>query len=549
MKLINLIKDQDVSSFRKLVFMVIVSGIANALLLAVINSAAEKSYNDVADTKSFLVFFLTLGLFIFTKNFILHKTNILVETVLAKYRLRISNKIRHSDLLTIERIEKSEIFTRLTSDATQISQTAPLMIDAVQSMVMLVFSIIYIFTLSKIAFFVIIISIGIAVLIYEIRRRRIIKVLEATRSKEVELFQSLNHIIEGFKEIKVNTKKSNHIFREIIRTTFSNRDLKIEAGKDFNINFLFSQIFFYMLLGVCVFILPKFIDLYSDIIMKLTAAILFIIGPMNALVGSIPIFSASEIAMENIDRMETRLEEFLAPNLSAKINEQNDFIGSDLDTLIFEEKIEFKHLEFRYDPKSTFKLGPIDFELKKGELIFLIGGNGSGKSTFLKTLTGLYPRSAGKIVVDGMALHPEDYQLYRNMFSVLFTDFHLFDKVYGMENIDEHRVHELLKYLKIDHKTQFRNGMFTTQNLSTGQRKRLALVITFMEDKDIYIFDEVAADQDPEFRKFFYEVLLKDLVKKGKTVIAATHDDHYFHLADRVIKMEYGKLESFNDLH
>lgn len=549
MKLINLIRDQDSRSFRKLVFMVIISGIANALLLAVINTAAEKSYNEISDTKLFFTFFLTLGLFIFTKNFILHKTNILVETVLAKYRLRISNKIRYSDLLTIERIEKSEIFTRLTSDATQISQTAPLMIDAVQSMVMLVFSIFYIFTLSGIAFFVIVLSIGAAVFIYEIRRRRIIKVLESTRSKEVELFQSLGHVIEGFKEIKVNSRKSNHIFRVIKRTTFSNRDLKIEAGKDFNINFLFSQIFFYLLLGVCVFILPKFIEVYSDIVMKLTAAILFIIGPINALVGSIPIFSASEIAMGNIDKLESQLEEYLDPEISEKINERNDYVGDDVKALPFETSIAFSGLEFRYEEKGAFCLGPIDFELKKGELIFLIGGNGSGKSTFLKTLTGLYAHSGGTIRVDEKLLLQEQYQSYRNMFSVLFTDFHLFDKVYGLEHIDEHRVHELLKYLKIDHKTQFRNGMFTTQNLSTGQRKRLALVITFMEDKDIYIFDEVAADQDPEFRKFFYEVLLKDLVSKGKTVIAATHDDHYFHLADRVIKMVYGKLEPFDGVH
>lgn len=544
MRLIRLIKGEDSSSFRRLVFMAVVSGLANALLLAVINTAAEKSYNDVSDKRLFLVFFLTLFLFVYTKNFILHKANIIVETVLAKYRLRISNKIRFSDLRTVERIEKSAIFARLTSDASQISQAAPLMIDAVQSAIMLIFSIFYIFTLSQIAFFVIVVSIGVAVMIYEIRRKKIIKVLEATRDKEVELFQSLSHVIDGFKEVKVNSRKSGHIFEEIKRTTESNKTLKIEAGKDFNINFLFSQIFFYVLLGVCVFILPKFIDVYSDVVMKLTAAILFIIGPMNSLVGSVPIFSAAGIAMENIDKLESEIEENLEEDIVEQINDQNDFVGRSHEKMPFEKSIELKNIEFVYDPTNSFKLGPINFELKKGELVFLIGGNGSGKSTFLKTLTGLYPSTKGGIYVDGNPVLAGGYQEYRDMFSVLFTDFHLFDKVYGLEQLDEARVEELLKYLKIDHKTQFKNGMFSTQSLSTGQRKRLAMVITFMEDKDVYIYDEVAADQDPEFRKFFYEEILRDLVQQGKTVIAATHDDHYFHLADRVVKMVYGKLET-----
>jgi len=525
--------------------MAAVSGLANALLLAIINASAEKSSNDISDVRLFLIFFLMLGVFIFTKNYILHRTNIIVETVLAKYRLRITNKIRFSNLRSIEKIEKSEIFTRLTSDATHISQTAPLMIDAVQSGIMLFFSVCYIFTLSKVAFFVIVISLGLAVFVYEIRRRRIVKVIEKTRDKEVELFQSLNHIIEGFKQVKVNSKKSNHLFRQIKKITASNKRLKILAGKDFNINFLFSQIFFYLLLGVCVFIIPKFIDVYSDVVMKLTAAILFIIGPMNSLVGSVPIFSAASVMLENIDAVEDKLDAYLEPSVLGKIDKQNDYIDPDHTILTFEKSIKFENLSFVYEESAAFGLGPIDFELKKGELVFLIGGNGSGKSTLLKTLTGLYQSTSGSIKVDDEIVKPSDFQAYRNMYAVLFTDFHLFDKIYGLENIDEERVKELLSYLGIDHKTEFKDGRFTTQSLSTGQRKRLAMVITFMEDKDIYIFDEVAADQDPQFRKFFYEVLLKELVAKGKTVIAATHDDHYFHLADRVMKMVYGKLEVY----
>ncbi|MDQ3281408.1 MAG: ATP-binding cassette domain-containing protein, partial [Acidobacteriota bacterium] len=187
--------------------------------------------------------------------------------------------------------------------------------------------------------------------------------------------------------------------------------------------------------------------------------------------------------------------------------------------------------------------GPISLSFQRGELLFIVGGNGSGKSTLLKLLTSLYYPHSGELRLDGAALHRETYADYRSLFSPIFGDYYLFEVLYGLRPVDEMRVRTLLRRLEIADKTTVANDRFSTTDLSTGQRKRIALLINYLEDRPIQVFDEWAADQDPQFRRFFYEVLLAELKAAGKTVIAATHDDRYFHVADRVLRMENGHVE------
>ena len=111
---------------------------------------------------------------------------------------------------------------------------------------------------------------------------------------------------------------------------------------------------------------------------------------------------------------------------------------------------------------------------------------------------------------------------------------------------DEAEVHRLLRLLRLETKTNFAQGRFTQLNLSTGQRKRLALIVSLLEDRPLLAFDEWAADQDPEFRQYFYTELLPLLKSQGKTLLVVTHDDRYFHVADRVVTMEYGRIRSID---
>ncbi|MBC1195048.1 ATP-binding cassette domain-containing protein [Microcystis aeruginosa BLCCF158] len=198
----------------------------------------------------------------------------------------------------------------------------------------------------------------------------------------------------------------------------------------------------------------------------------------------------------------------------------------------------------RADEKG-FLLGPISFSWQPGELIFLIGGNGSGKSTLAKLITGLYPPLSGAIYLNGKRITQDNVEWYRQHFSAIFSDFYLFDSFLGFDrpNLDQ-EVENYLMQLQLAHKVTVKNGVLSTTELSQGQRKRLALLTAYLEDRPIYVFDEWGADQEPRFRELFYKQILLQLKERGKIVIVISHDERYFHLADHIIKLDYGAVES-----
>jgi putative ATP-binding cassette transporter len=146
--------------------------------------------------------------------------------------------------------------------------------------------------------------------------------------------------------------------------------------------------------------------------------------------------------------------------------------------------------------------------------------------------------------MNGVRVDQSNIEHYRQYFGAVFADFHLFEHLLGIEPADlEKRAAHYIHKLGLEHKVKVDNQRFSTINLSTGQRKRLALITAYLDDKPIYLFDEWAADQDPEFKRVFYTVLLPELKAKGKTVIVISHDDTYFAHADRVVKLEEGRLD------
>ncbi len=188
-------------------------------------------------------------------------------------------------------------------------------------------------------------------------------------------------------------------------------------------------------------------------------------------------------------------------------------------------------------------LGPLDLEFRRGEVLLLVGANGSGKTTLAKVLTGLYPPEAGAVWVDGREITQENRDAYRQLFSAVFSDFFLFDSLLGLPAEDlAAKARYYLERLQLDHKVSIVGDRFSTIALSQGQRKRLALLTSFLEDRSFYVFDEWAADQDPVFKEFFYRELLAELKARGKAVLVITHDDRYFHLADRLVRLDYGQV-------
>lgn len=524
----------------RLIGFVILSGMANGLLLALINHGAgmvgEFSQASTEQAQYLAMFVALLGLFAYTKKYTLDSAAVLIENVLCKVRMRIANKIRHTELEFIENTGYSEIYNCLSQDTVQISQSATVVFAAIQASVMLLFTMLYIAWLTPQGFVLTCVSIMLGGWVFMLKRDVIIGDLNSATKHEVLFFDALGHTLSGFKEVKMNRAKSHDLFIHQGKIAAQVELLKSRAGVNAVFVMMFSEIFFYILIATVLFIWPYFQTTDPAVTIKLVASILFIIGPLDLLFGSLPLFVKADVAVNNLRMLEAKIDGAThgAKGGQPQMPAPPAFSNIRISDVYFE----YQDVE----GAAQFHVGPINFNLRTGEIIFIVGGNGSGKSTLLKLFAGLYYPLRGYIDIDGEQIDRELYANYRELFSIIFTDFHLFDRLYGIEAIDEKLVNSLLKKMGMSKKTGFKDGAFTNTNLSTGQRKRLAYVNAVMDNRQIYIFDEVAADQDPEFRKHFYEVLLPDLRNQGKTIIAVTHDDTYFSNADRVLSMKEGKL-------
>jgi len=516
-----------------MVAMVIISGLSSAGLLAIINAAANADDTD-RNGRLLAYFIVTIGVYIYTQRAMLFVTIAEVERLLNDIRVRIADRIRRSELESLDHVGRSEIFGIVSRETQNISQAAGMLVTALQSLMMVFFSIAYIAILSKAAFLITIGMIWIGLVLHFRRSTELRTLLQDSQKKENDFLGVLTHLLDGFKETRMSQPRSADLYDHLCGISTSVERVKAKAGTQFSAHYVLTQAMLYGLLASIVFLLPRVSPDHLDMVPKLTAAILFIIGPLSAVVASVPMYSTANVAAANIFELEDVLTQTAADDLTGRPEATPPYEFS---------RLELRQVVFQYADHgqgSSFRLGPVNLHVDKGEIVFLVGGNGSGKSTLLKTLTGLYHAQTGSITLDDTRVVPETATWYRSHFSPIFSDYHLFDRLYGLGHVPADRVNELLKQMQIADKTTFEAGRFTTLDLSSGQRKRLALIVALLEDRPILVLDEWAADQDPHFRKHFYETMLPDLKRQGKTIIAATHDDRYFDVADRVIKLEYG---------
>ena len=339
---------------------------------------------------------------------------------------------------------------------------------------------------------------------------------------ETSYFEKINELTVGFKEIKINQQKKFDLFYGKIQDISIKYKVSRKSLTDkLAFYFVFAQTFFYILLGAIVFIIPVFDNDLLINIAKVTSTVIFVIMPLGEATNTIDSINRASVAITSLNELENRLEAKSTSNHTDPVLEG-----------IFDkfEHIKFNNLLFGYKDKTginQFSVGPINFEVNKGEIIFVIGGNGSGKSTLLKLITGLYNPDEGSISVDGVEINKQNIEEYRNSFGVIFSDFFLFSELYGIKNPESSKVLGLIRQMELTEKTGFKDNSFTNLNLSTGQRKRLAMISVILENKNILVFDEWAADQDPEFRKYFYDILIHDFIKQGKTIIASNYSAPY----------------------
>ncbi len=515
--------------------LVIFSGLANAAVLAVVNMAVQSQSRGTADNfRPLVMFCLAIGIYALSQRRLMLDSCERAESLIDKLRLRLLDAIRATEYQDIETIGRGEIFGSLSRETQTLSQTMSALVVGVQSAVLLLASMTYMFFLSTTAFFLLIVFTTAGAAFHLSRAKLAAVQIEKAAKEEDTLVEGFSDVIDGFREVKLNPVRSSQIAKEIMRTSanvLSSRQFVHDLNSR---DFVLSQITFFVLTGLMVFVVPTLVGGSSQTIAMTTTATLFMLGPVGTLVGSFPVINVANAAAKRIMDLEGKLLGCAPPiNDQCNLSQFQDF-----------SEITLEALTYCYPAVDDdgFCVGPNNLTIRRGDCIFITGGNGSGKTTFLNLLLTLIPATGGKITVDGKTIINGNVMAYRNMFSAIFSDNHLFRKLYGVDNIDPDNVHHLLAEMELDGKVTLAGDQYSTVDLSGGQRKRLALVTAQLEKKPILVLDEWAADQDPVFRKKFYREVLPGLKESGYTIIAITHDDRYFDVADARYHMEDGQL-------
>lgn len=538
MNILRLLRSGSPGNRQFIVIVTSLSGLGNAGLVGLINQAAERSLLDEAiSVQLMIVYLLTLFFFIVSNRSSLQQANRFVQSRLEATRRRVVNKIGKVDLRTLERMGQGDVYLTVAQETDHLSQTLPLIIGAAQSAFLLVFLILYIATLSLISFVVVAGFTALGILFFLNRQKALTGYLGEVHYKEAELIDNLSHFTLGFQEIRLNADKNDALFDHFSELTGDLKEAVLRDGGRWVTLLQFSNAFVFLLAGLVVFVLPIFFGGYTDTIYKIMAVTVFAVGPMAALTSVIRLLGRAEAGLGHVYDLERRLDEGISPPGPKSPRQNSPFKGF--------STIELSETTFRYVDREdaiTFTAGPLNFTLNRGEIVFMTGGNGSGKSTALKLLCGLYLPETGRILCDGDEITDETRQQYREIYSAIFTDFHLFDRPYGLENVSKEEVERLIGKMELSDKVGFEKGRFTTRDLSTGQRKRLAMISCLLEDREVYIFDEWAADQDTHFRDIFYREMLPDFKARGKTVVAVTHDNKYWDCCDRQVSLDLGMI-------
>jgi putative ATP-binding cassette transporter len=461
----------------------------------------------------------------------------LSQRAVSQLCLHLSRQILATPLRRLEEMGTHRLLATLTGDVPTIVMAFNAIPNICISLVIVLCVLGYLTWLSWGVALAVIAFMVLGVASYRVSASRAQHYLKRAREEQDVLQSRFRDLLEGIKELKIHRPRREAFLRDSLEATVHSLEKQNALGMTlFMASISWGRLLFFVLLGFILFVLPAVVELNQQTLNGYALAILFVISPMEGVMALFPILSRTRVALEKVEALGLAL----APE-----GEEGGPADGFAPGAPGWKRLELAGVTHAYhrEREGGFTLGPIDLSLHPGELVYLVGGNGSGKTTLAKLLTGLYYPEAGEVRVDGRAVSKEDVEGYRQMFSAVFADFHLFDTLLGLEvgNLDA-QARDYLAQLHLDHLVGVEGGVLSTTDLSKGQRKRLALLVAYLEDRPVYVFDEWASDQDPLFKRVFYTAILPGLKARGKAVLVITHDERYFHLADRVLHLEEGRF-------
>lgn len=513
----------------RVVLFSVFSGIANMIIIALVTS----SINSEVELKYLLLYYiLALSVYLLGRRFVQINLTRMTRNIVFELRMKMIEKIFSTSYQRFEKMDSGRIYTVLNDDVTMIGESANTVVSLITSIFTTLTAFLY---LAVISFWATTLTVTLIILIsviYYFVSKSTNVYFEEARETRNSFINLVNGMIEGFKEISLHRKKKAEYKQDIADTADEYRKKISIANIHFVNAFLVGESLLVLLLGVVAFVIPKiFPYVQSHVVISFVVVLLYLIAPVNEILNSVPSIMQLKVAWSRIQLFLNEIPQGAGQGgvQAAPVTRHTVFR---VDGLTFQYKDENDHIDFA--------IGPVDFTVKAGEILFIIGGNGSGKTTLAKLLTGLYQPDQGNIYLDDEIISGEQLS---ECFSTVFSPAYLFNKLYNLDTTK--KAEEIKKYLQLLHltdKVTVNGNRYSTIKLSGGQRKRLALLQCYLEDSPVYLFDEWAADQDPAYRNFFYRRLLPEMKMAGKIIIAITHDDHYFDIADTVLEMNQGQL-------
>lgn len=508
----------------------IVSGLSNAALIAFINTCLAGRMDKYPAAGWFAGLAFTVLASRFASHYFLGQFS---TKLVRDLRLHISRLILNAPYPNLQKMGRSVLLSHLTEDVAAIANASELFPLLCINFAIVAGCMAYLSWLSWQLACVLAGVILFGITTFNLFNAVPMRAVRSARDDYDAINRGFSALTEGIRELKLHRRRSEAFLSESLAVSAdAYRHHSFRAAIAYLWINQWIQLLYYLTIGAILYVFPVWQAVNQEVVSGYVLVFLFMMSPLTILTNSLPVFSRAKVALAKVLLLDDRL---VKAKTEAPASVPAGFKILSLNAVT--------HSFHREKENRNFTLGPIDLQFQPGELVFLIGGNGSGKTTLAMLLAGLYHPEQGSVIWNGCAIDAGNRDAYMQNFSVVFSDFYLFDELYGVD-FEQKRsaIDGYLQRLHLHHKVEMAGGRFSSVKLSQGQRKRLALLVAYLEDRPFYVFDEWAADQDPEFKHLFYTELLPALKARGKTVLAITHDDKYFYLADRCIKLDEGRV-------
>ncbi|MGP5404492.1 multidrug ABC transporter permease/ATP-binding protein [Psychrobacter celer] len=481
-------------------------------------------------------------------------------------RKKLVKQIIDTSVPQIDNLGSARLLASLSSDIQSITTAFVRMPELVQGVILSVGVGLYLGWLSLPLLLIVMCWIVMTIWISTILVKHVYTHLTELREINDDLYQDYQSIIEGRKELALNQHRAQRLYNDDFLRHAKAYEQTVTKSDTFHLSAVnWSNIMMFAAIGI-IFAVASSLGVSMAVATTFSLTILFMQSPLLHAVGAYPTLQTAQVALEKIQAL--ALADY-QPDF------QTDSAATNWQTICFQD------ICYRYPHNTDSQnvtavdskhandiLQSVTLTLQRGDVVFLIGANGSGKSTLAKIITGIFAPTTGTVTVDGKLIHSQNNDSqssdlhtnnlhtnnlqssadYRQLFSAIFSDQHLFTQLIGPKGQAPDRVltDTWLHQLNLQDKVSITDDILSTDKLSQGQRKRLAMLITVAEQKDILLLDEWAADQDPAFRRVFYQTLIPKLKTMGKTLFIISHDDSYFEHADRLLLMKAGRLIELN---